>query len=188
MTDDRIEVDAALVARLLAAQFPAWADLPLRAVPTPGWDNRSFRLGDALKVRLPSAERYAAQPAKEHRWLAVLAPHLPQPIPTAMGLRAPGAGYPWPWAVRCWLAASPAKRATIAWTGLDGDARNGIRNAVRVDAATWERARGWALWKALHLMANAKAAPAGEALPEAVVAAVLAEAAQAAAGTRRQRK
>ena len=99
MTDDRIGVDAALVGRLLAAQFEDWAGLPLRAVPTQGWDNRSFRLGNALKVRLPSAARYAAQPAKEHRWLRVLAPHLPQPIPAPMGLGAPGSGYPWSWSV-----------------------------------------------------------------------------------------
>ncbi|MGG2476391.1 phosphotransferase, partial [Rhizobium sp. BR5] len=39
-----------------------------------GWDNRSFRLGDDMLIRLPSAARYVAQVEKEHRWLPVLAP------------------------------------------------------------------------------------------------------------------
>lgn len=33
-----VDVDEALVARLLAAQFPDWADLPIRPVDQQGWD------------------------------------------------------------------------------------------------------------------------------------------------------
>ncbi|MFM2389701.1 MAG: hypothetical protein RLZZ437_1256, partial [Pseudomonadota bacterium] len=62
-----------LVQRLVAEQFPQWVDLPVRAILPGGWDNRTFRLGDGLLVRLPSAERYAAQVKKEQRWLPVLA-------------------------------------------------------------------------------------------------------------------
>jgi hypothetical protein len=71
--DDRLEIDASLVARLIAGQFPQWAALPLTPVTPSGWDNRTFRLGDTLSVRLPSAERYAAQVAKEQRRLPTLA-------------------------------------------------------------------------------------------------------------------
>jgi aminoglycoside phosphotransferase (APT) family kinase protein len=36
-----------------------------------GWDNTTFRLGEELSLRLPSADRYTAQIVKEHRWLPV---------------------------------------------------------------------------------------------------------------------
>ena len=62
-------VDASLARRLVDRQFPQWASLPLVPVPVQGWDNRTFRLGDALSVRLPSAPSYAAQVDKEQRWL-----------------------------------------------------------------------------------------------------------------------
>lgn len=37
----------------------------VRAVDPGGWDNRTFRLGADLLVRLPSRARYVAQVAKE---------------------------------------------------------------------------------------------------------------------------
>jgi aminoglycoside phosphotransferase (APT) family kinase protein len=43
----------------------------------------------------------------------------------------------------------PACDLVIAWTPFVGDSRNAFRSAVGLDEATWSRARGWALWKAL---------------------------------------
>jgi aminoglycoside phosphotransferase (APT) family kinase protein len=86
---DRSDIDAALVRRLIAAQFPQWADLPVRLVEPGGWDNRTFRLGAGLSVRLPSAMSYAAQVAKEHRWLPALAQRLPLPIPAPLAMGMP---------------------------------------------------------------------------------------------------
>ena len=82
--------------------------------PPPGWDNRTFHLGDDLKVRLPSAARYAAQAEKEHRWLPRLAPVLPLPVPVPLAIGAPGEGYPWPWSVQRWLDGETARRERIA--------------------------------------------------------------------------
>jgi aminoglycoside phosphotransferase (APT) family kinase protein len=107
MTDPAIT--ASLVADLVAAQFPAWAGLPLRQV-TGGYDNRTFRLGEELTVRLPSGPNYAAQVDKEHRWLPVLAPHLPVPIPESIARGEPSDLFPWPWSVRRWLPGEPASR------------------------------------------------------------------------------
>jgi aminoglycoside phosphotransferase (APT) family kinase protein len=98
-----VDIDAPLVRRLVAAQFPQWADLPVRPVEFDGWDNRTFHLGDAMGVRLPSAEAYTAQVKKEHRWLPRLAPQLPLAIPAPLAMGAPGEGYPWPWSVYRWL-------------------------------------------------------------------------------------
>lgn len=266
---DRTVAGAALVQRLVAAQFPQWAHLPVTPVAHDGWDNTTFRLGDDLSVRMPSAERYVAQLDKEHRWLPRLAPHLPLPIPEPVALGAPGPGFPWPWSVRRWLpgehaivarvrdltefatdlagflaalravdpsggpapgahnfsrggppatydadtraalatigdevdgraalavwegalasrfggppawfhgdvaaanllvtgghlaavvdfgccgVGDPACDTAIAWTFFDGSSRAAFRDRLGVDAGTWARGRGWALWKALLVL------------------------------------
>ena len=73
--------------------------------------NRTFRLGDELLVRLPSAAGYAEAVAKEQRWLPVLAQHLPLPIPAPVAVGVPGQGYPWPWSVYRWLPGDSADAA-----------------------------------------------------------------------------
>lgn len=110
----REDITVALVRRLIAAQFPRWADLAIRPVAFDGWDNRTFHLGADMSVRLPSAEGYAAQVAKEHRWLPQLAPLLPLPIPVPLALGVPGEGYPWQWSVYRWLDGEIASVAAIA--------------------------------------------------------------------------
>lgn len=96
-------IDAALVARLVAGQFPEWADLPLRAVASAGTDNALFRLGDELVVRLPRVEWAAETAAKEQRWLPRFSGRLPLAFPEPMGLGEPAEGYPWRWGVYQWL-------------------------------------------------------------------------------------
>jgi aminoglycoside phosphotransferase (APT) family kinase protein len=107
-------ITPALVERLLAEQFPQWAGLPITPAVPQGWDNRTFRLGDGLSIRLPSAEGYTPQVEKEHRWLPYLAPRLPLPIPAPLAQGAPGAGYPWPWSVYGWLDGEAAQPSRIA--------------------------------------------------------------------------
>lgn len=107
----RPEIDAALVRRLVDAQFPQWRELPIRPVDHDGWDNRTFRLGEALSVRLPSAEGYVEQVAKEQRWLPRLAPLLPVAIPQPVAQGEPGEGYPFAWSVYRWLPGTPVVRA-----------------------------------------------------------------------------
>ena len=109
----RADIDADLARRLVAAQFPEWAHLSLTPVEPGGWDNRVFRLGDGMSVRLPSAESYSAQVAKEHRWLPVLAPLLPLTIPAPLAMGAPADGYPWHWSVHRWIEGEAAAAGTI---------------------------------------------------------------------------
>lgn len=94
--------------RLIARQFPHWADLPVRSVARSGWDNKSFRLGTRMVVRLPSGADYAIQVEKEHHWLPELAPLLPLPNPVPMAMGEPGEGYPWRWSVYRWLQGETA--------------------------------------------------------------------------------
>lgn len=114
MTFPADAITPALVAQLLAEQFPHWADLPITPAVPQGWDNRTFRLGEELSVRLPSAPGYTPQVEKEHRWLPYLAPRLPLPIPAPLAQGAPGAGYPWPWSIYRWLDGEAAQPDRIA--------------------------------------------------------------------------
>jgi aminoglycoside phosphotransferase (APT) family kinase protein len=101
---EKAAITPQLVSRLVAAQFPHWADLPVTPVELDGWDNTTFRLGEDLAVRLPSADGYVAQVDKEHKWLPILAPQLPLPIPRPLAKGIPGNGFPRPWSVYRWLA------------------------------------------------------------------------------------
>jgi aminoglycoside phosphotransferase (APT) family kinase protein len=112
--DGRAGIDAALVRRLVAAQFPQWADLPVTPVKVDGWDNRTYRLGSDLTARLPTAESYVAAVDKEHTWLPVLGPALPVEIPTAVAKGQPGFGYPHPWAIRRWISGDTASPETVS--------------------------------------------------------------------------
>ncbi|MEU5942160.1 aminoglycoside phosphotransferase family protein [Micromonospora sp. NPDC047548] len=266
--------------RLVAGQLPHWAELPVRPVQAGGWDNRTFHLGDEMTVRLPSGPGYAGQVAKEQRWLPVLAPHLPLPVPTPLAQGGPAEGYPFGWSVYRWIegrqarlegiadltafatglagflaalhridagsgpaagphsawrggplrtydaetraaiatlgdripgesvtgiwelalrstwhdppvwfhgdvafgnllvrdgrlaavidfgccgVGDPACDVTVAWTLLTGASRAAFRDALAVDEATWNRGRGWALWKALITFDHADPARAAEA-------------------------
>jgi aminoglycoside phosphotransferase (APT) family kinase protein len=106
-------IDERLARRLVDRQFPQWTDLPITRVEQDGWDNRTFRLGDELSIRLPSGDWYALQVEKEQRWLPVLAGRLPLPIPTPVAAGVPGDGYPYPWSVYRWLDGRPATTARI---------------------------------------------------------------------------
>jgi aminoglycoside phosphotransferase (APT) family kinase protein len=96
-------INPSLVQELVAAQFPAWADLPIHRVEVGGHDNRSFRLGSEMSVRLPSHERYVAQVQKEQHWLPRLSKFLPLPIPVPLAMGVPSDLFPWRWSVYRWL-------------------------------------------------------------------------------------
>jgi aminoglycoside phosphotransferase (APT) family kinase protein len=109
----KADITVDLVSRLVRTQFSQWAQLPIRPVEVDGWDNATFRLGDTMSVRLPSAEHYVEAVAKEHRWLPILAPQLPLPVPQPLAMGAPGSGFPWPWSVYRWIDGTPVTTETI---------------------------------------------------------------------------
>lgn len=111
---DEVDTDVSLVGRLLAAQFPQWADLPIEPVPSAGTDNALYRLGDDMAVRLPRIAWAVGQVDKEQRWLPKLAPRLPLAIPVPLAKGAPGEGYPWHWSVYRWLEGENATIERIA--------------------------------------------------------------------------
>src|SRR5712692_7460840 len=105
---DEVDVDVSLVRRLLAAQFPQWADLPIEPAPSAGTDNAIYRLGEDMAVRLPRIAGATGQVEKEHRWLPKLAPQLPLAIPIPLAMGSPAEGYPWHWSVTRWLEGEEA--------------------------------------------------------------------------------
>jgi aminoglycoside phosphotransferase (APT) family kinase protein len=111
---DELDIDVSLVGRLLAAQFPQWADLSIEPVHSAGTDNAIYRLGPDMAVRLPRIENATGQVDKEHQWLPRLAPHLPLAIPVPLAKGLPGEGYPWQWSVYTWLEGENATIEHIA--------------------------------------------------------------------------
>ncbi len=103
MHEDEVHTDVALVRRLLAAQFPRWADLPIEPVLPWGTDNALYRLGGDMLVRLPRIHWAVDNVQREQEWLPRLAPLLPVAIPVPLAKGEPAEGYPWPWSVYTWL-------------------------------------------------------------------------------------
>jgi aminoglycoside phosphotransferase (APT) family kinase protein len=60
MHDGEIAIDDETVARLVAAQFPEFADLPVRAFRSTGTVNAIFKIGDHLCARLPRLQKWAS--------------------------------------------------------------------------------------------------------------------------------
>ena len=103
MHDDELPIDEALARRLLAAQFPEWAALPLRRVEPSGTVNAIFRLGDELSLRLPRRNGPTAPGSKEFDWLPKMAPLLPVEVPAPVAQGHPSAEYPWFWEIHTWV-------------------------------------------------------------------------------------
>ena len=119
MHADEVDTDPALVGRLLAEQFPHWADLPIEAVLPMGTDNALYRLGDDMVARLPRTERTSRRLEKERRWLPRLAPNLPLAVPMPVAEGAPAEGYPFEWSVYTWLQGENSTFERIALALVD---------------------------------------------------------------------
>jgi aminoglycoside phosphotransferase (APT) family kinase protein len=132
----KADITVDLVSRLVAEQFPEWAGLQVRPVDVDGWDNATFRLGETMSVRLPSAEHYVEAVEKEHRWLPVLAPGLPLPIPVPLGQGKPGCGFPRPWSVYQWIGGDPVTEETVTdLPALAADLAGFLAALYRIDPA-----------------------------------------------------
>ena len=113
MHEDELDLDAALVQRLLRAQMPQWADLPITRIASSGTDNAMFRLGAEMVVRMPRVERAVPRLDNEQKWMPVLAPHLPFATPALLAKGEPGPGYPWIWSVHSWIEGDNAFDAEV---------------------------------------------------------------------------
>jgi aminoglycoside phosphotransferase (APT) family kinase protein len=118
MHPGQLVVTIASVRQLVAEQFPAWRELPVRAVTGPGTVNAIFRLGDVYAARFPLQP---GDPAAVHRRLTAEAEAAEElrgstrvRTPRHVALGEPGAGYPLPWSVQTWLPGTTADEAELS--------------------------------------------------------------------------
>lgn len=128
-------INEQLARRLVDSQFPQLSSLSLKPVARQGVDNRTFRLGDDLSVRLPAGDWYALQVAKEQHWLPRLAPLLPLPIPQPLAQGAPAIGYPYTWSIYRWLDGTTAAEAITDWTAVASLLGTFLSSLHRIDAS-----------------------------------------------------
>jgi aminoglycoside phosphotransferase (APT) family kinase protein len=107
MHEGEVDVGEELVEKLVAAQFPALAHLPITAVRSTGTVNALYRLGDDLCARLPRVQRWAQSLNNELIWLPKLAPRLSLRIPEPVARGDAASGYPFPWAIYRWIEGQP---------------------------------------------------------------------------------
>lgn len=131
MHADEVPTDVALVRRLLEAQLPQWAGLPIEPVPSGGTDNALYRLGEDMVVRLPRHERTVGTLERERKWLPRLASQLPVAVPVPLAEGRPVEGYPWIWSVYRWLEGETATFERI------GDPSQFATDLAGLVAALW---------------------------------------------------
>ena len=101
---DEVEIDVALVRRLLGEQFPEWVDLPLH--PDSGHGHHQCDLparGRALRPARASSGGPTEPGGTELDWLPRLAPLLPVEIPVPVAQGSPSGDYPWFWDIHTWV-------------------------------------------------------------------------------------
>ncbi|WP_280404532.1 aminoglycoside phosphotransferase family protein [Nocardia brasiliensis] len=133
MTGNEIEVSAELVRALLREQHPDLAGLAIREV-VGGWGNQMWRLGDELVVRMQRMDPTPEHQLKERRWLPVLAPRLPLPVPRPVRFGAPSERFPKHWTVMTWVPGEPLDHASINRGADAADTLAGFLRALHVAA------------------------------------------------------
>jgi aminoglycoside phosphotransferase (APT) family kinase protein len=128
-----IEVTADLVRDLLREQHPDLAGLAIREVAG-GWGNQMWRLGDELAVRMQRMDPTPELQLKERRWLPVLAPRLPLPVPTPVRFGEPSERFPKHWTVMTWVPGEPLDHGSISRGAHAAGALAGFLRALHVEA------------------------------------------------------
>ncbi|ULR48068.1 aminoglycoside phosphotransferase family protein [Streptomyces deccanensis] len=133
MTEGEIEITADLVRELVREQHPDLAGLTVREVAG-GWGNQMWRLGDELAVRMQRMDPTPEHQFKERRWLPVLAPRLPLPVPTPVRDGAPSARFPKHWTVMTWVPGEPLDHSVISRGEHAAETLAGFLRALHVEA------------------------------------------------------
>lgn len=102
-----------LARKLILEQFPEYASLPLKDVEKQGHDNRTYRLGDHMLIRMPTAADYALKVPKEQELLPQLANRLSVSIPAPIKMGKPSADYPYPFSIYKWLPGKSINLLTL---------------------------------------------------------------------------
>ncbi|MFC7219672.1 aminoglycoside phosphotransferase family protein [Streptomyces polyrhachis] len=133
MTHAETEITADLVRDLLQEQHPDLAGLAIREVAG-GWGNHMWRLGDELAVRMQRMDPTPELQLKERRWLPVLAPRLPLPVPTPVRFGEPSERFPKHWTVMTWVPGEPLDHGSISRGSHAADTLAAFLRALHVQA------------------------------------------------------
>lgn len=115
--DAEQQVDAALARRLITAQFPDLAGVPVIALGA-GWDNTVFLADGTWAFRFPRRLIALEGLQREVDLLPRLGPLLPLPVPEPELVGAPGPLFPW-----LFTGARLVPGVELAESGLPDDAR-----------------------------------------------------------------
>lgn len=113
MKENATSINSYLVLNLISNLFPEFRNLLVTEVKNQGHDNRSFRLGDEMVVRLPTMECYALAVEKEQKFLPLLAPYISTKIPVPLKMGAPSKDYPFHFSIYKWLEGESASHVTL---------------------------------------------------------------------------
>lgn len=102
-----------LARKLIAEQFHEYSHLPITDVEKQGHDNRTYRLGEYMLIRMPTAEDYALKVPKEQELLPQLAKRLSVSIPAPIKMGKPSADYPYPFSIYKWLPGKSINLLTL---------------------------------------------------------------------------
>ena len=102
-----------LARKLIAEQFPECASLPIVDVEKQGHDNRTYRLGEHMLIRMPTAADYALKVPKEQELLPGLAKRLSVSIPAPIKMGKPSTDYPYPFSIYKWLSGKSINLLTL---------------------------------------------------------------------------
>jgi aminoglycoside phosphotransferase (APT) family kinase protein len=113
MNDKSIIPTLDLARKLIAEQFPEYVSLPIVDVEKQRHDNRTYRLGNHMLIRMPTAEDYALKVPKEQELLPQLAKRLSVSIPAPIKMGKPSADYPYPFSIYKWLSGKSINLLTL---------------------------------------------------------------------------
>lgn len=102
-----------LAKKLIATQFPEYAGLKVTEIEQQGHDNRTYRIGSDMLIRMPTADSYALKVPTEQTLLPKLAKHLSIPIPAPIKMGIPSADYSYPFSIYKWLEGRSANHVIL---------------------------------------------------------------------------
>ncbi|SPM44696.1 Uncharacterised protein [Orientia tsutsugamushi] len=102
-----------LARKLIAEHFPEYASLTIVDVEKQGHDNRTYRLGEHMLIRMPTAADYALKVPKEQELLLQLAKRLSVSIPAPIKMGKPSIDYPYPFSIYKWLSGKSINLLTL---------------------------------------------------------------------------
>jgi predicted acetyltransferase/RimJ/RimL family protein N-acetyltransferase len=117
--EQKLNITLELAKKLIVTQFPEYIGLNVIEVEQQGHDNRTYRIGDDVLIRMPIAESYALKVPKEQELLPKLAKYLSVAIPAPIKMGKPSKDYPYVFSIYKWLDGRSANHITLDEQSLE---------------------------------------------------------------------